>query len=1171
MIDGGPADAIDGLCVSAGVDVNAAAWPVSSYTPGVGAALVVFDLRRSSEMRGCSLLRFVIVVAALLIVFPRPSVAADRLERIQYNNPGLVVDLGVGLWAWPLPMDYDGDGDLDLVVSCPDKPYNGTYFFENPGPKPADGGRRVTDPLPVFKPSVRIADGATNVQVSYVDGEPVVTTPGKIYVDFRENQYANPIELPLPVKIDPQYKRIRANQWKLVDWDADGDLDVVIGLGVWDEYGWDDAWDENGNWTNGPLHGFVYLVENLAVDKGERGGVSPPMRPNNNQTTSLPDAAKWPELLGPRPVFAEPVKITTSDGNPVDVYGMPSPNLADFDGDGDLDLICGEFLDGFTYFRNHGTREKPKFLSGAPLGAYVRNTRKRRKVIGGIAMDLQMITPVAVDWDRDGDPDLVCGDEDGRVALIERLSDIEKLGRRRNVLGASLPAPAFGDPQYFRQEAADVKFGALVTPVSTDWDGDGDEDLICGNTAGYIGLVENTTGGTSPQWNGPVRLKQVAFRSGGTIYGTLRELAGDRGSIQGPCEAKWGYSTLSVADWNADGLDDLVVNGIWGKVSWFVRAKNGDLLRAQSVGAESFAAEQTPSWTWWNPKPGELATQWRTTPCVLDWNGDGLNDLVMLDHEGYLAFYERAHRGENLFDDAERPDADALGLEDLVLLRPKRIFKIKGTCEFDSRHRPVGDKKDGLLRLNANRAGASGRRKLHFVDWDGDGLLDLLVNSVNVNWLRNVGTDDEGFTWFNDEGPLDDRVLAGHTTSPTTVDWDANGIPDLLVGAEDGYLYYKQNPRAVGEDEREAAVDVKADGLQPVGVGVGVSADDGALAGVVERDFIYEDAPFPECHAATIAETPAGLAAAWFGGTHEKNKDVGIWVARKIDGEWTDPVEVADGVQHSTLRHPCWNPVLFQQPGGPLQLYYKCGPSPSTWWGMLTESADDGESWSWPRRLPETIDGPVKNKPVLLDGGDLLCGSSTEYDGWTVHFEITRDAGRTWERIGPINSKEEFNAIQPTILTHTDGRLQILCRSRENRITTSWSDDGGRSWSKMKATSLPNPNSGIDAVTLEDGRHLLIYNHTLRGSGQPRGRSLLNVAVSEDGENWQAALVLENEPGEFSYPAAIQTSDGLVHLLYTWKRQRVRHVVVDPSRLELEDITDGRWPGLPDAGMEDRR
>jgi predicted neuraminidase len=337
---------------------------------------------------------------------------------------------------------------------------------------------------------------------------------------------------------------------------------------------------------------------------------------------------------------------------------------------------------------------------------------------------------------------------------------------------------------------------------------------------------------------------------------------------------------------------------------------------------------------------------------------------------------------------------------------------------------------------------------------------------------------------------------------------------------------------------------------------------------IITNEFIYESAPFPSCHASTIAETPAGLVTAWFGGTDEGEPDVGIWVSRQVGGEWTAPVEVANGVQHFDLRYPCWNPVLVQKPEGELLLFYKCGPSPSEWWGMLTSSSDNGETWSTAIRLPEGIDGPVKNKPILLDDGTLLCGSSTEYDGWTVHFELTTDWGQTWRRVGPINDGETFNAIQPCFLQLADGRIQILCRSQEQRITTAFSEDGGLTWSEMTATSLPNPNSGIDAVTLADGRHLLIYNHTLRGSGNPRGRSLLNLAISEDGETWRAAMVLENDQGEYSYPAIIQTSDGLVHMTYTWRRERVKHVVIDPAALEPAPFEEGHWPGLPEAGAE---
>jgi predicted neuraminidase len=312
--------------------------------------------------------------------------------------------------------------------------------------------------------------------------------------------------------------------------------------------------------------------------------------------------------------------------------------------------------------------------------------------------------------------------------------------------------------------------------------------------------------------------------------------------------------------------------------------------------------------------------------------------------------------------------------------------------------------------------------------------------------------------------------------------------------------------------------------------------------GIVRVEFIYEKASFPQCHASTLAEAKGGLVAAWFGGTYEKHPDVGIWVSRHEGGKWTAPVEVANGVQEGGKRHPCWNPVLFQPSQGPLLLFYKVGPSPSRWWGMLLTSEDGGKTWSKPSRLPDGIWGPIKNKPIELPGGTILCGTSDEANGWQVYMQSTTDLGKTWKSVGPLNDGKKMAAIQPAILRHGD-KLQILCRTKHGYLAESWSADGGKTWSELKPTVLPNPNSGIDAVTLRDGRHLLVYNPTRRG------RSPLHLAVSKDGKDWQDVLVLEKEPGEFSYPAIIQTSGGLVHISYTWKRQRVRHVVVDPAKL----------------------
>jgi predicted neuraminidase len=326
--------------------------------------------------------------------------------------------------------------------------------------------------------------------------------------------------------------------------------------------------------------------------------------------------------------------------------------------------------------------------------------------------------------------------------------------------------------------------------------------------------------------------------------------------------------------------------------------------------------------------------------------------------------------------------------------------------------------------------------------------------------------------------------------------------------------------------------------------------------GLVASEFIYENATFPQCHASTIALSPSGLVVAWFGGTREKNPDVGIWISRKESDAWTVPVEVANGVQDATTRHACWNPVLFQMPGGPLLLFYKVGPSPSTWWGEFIRSDDGGRKWSEPLVLPslDGIVGPIKNKPLLLADGRLLCGSSTEDKGWRVHMEWTNDAGKTWKRTEPLCDGVSQGAIQPTIFRHGE-KLQILCRNRvRGPLWQSWSEDGGLTWSKFELIDLPHPGSGIDGVTLADGRHLLVYNHTVSG------RSPLNVAVSSDGKSWSAAIVLEDTPGEYSYPAAIQSPDGLVHITYTWKRQRIKHVTLDPGKLALKPIVESKWP-----------
>lgn len=666
-------------------------------------------------------LAWVLVVAIPLMSLATEPTTPPELIRLPYNHPGLSVDLGVGLWAWPIVCDADGDGDYDLIVSCPDKPSNGIWLFEN------TTGDTSIDKYPIFKAPRKLSDTVHYVMPSYIDGNLRVLSPGIEYLDFVKSGTQKKLTLPIspkfysPIGSQPRGPKVRHNQWRYVDYDGDGAVDLVVGIEDWSNYGWDDAWDSNGTWTNGKLHGFVFLFRNEA-------------------TTQTPR-------------YSQPIQLN-GGGAPIDVYGCPSPNFADFDGDGDLDLICGEFLDGFTYFENVGTRTEPVYAAGR----YLTTVDGER-----LTMDLQMIVPIAIDWDKDGDIDLVVGDEDGRVALVENTG---KLHTDRT--------PQFLPPRYFQQQADTLKSGALSTPVAFDWDGDGDLDILSGNTAGYIDFFENLSGpGVElPKWAAPIRLQ-----SGDA---TFRVIAGPNGSIQGPAEAKWGYTCLSVADWDADGLPDIVFNDIWGKVRWLKNVgtrTQPKLADPQSIEVHWDDNPPKPSWTWWTPLPHELVTQWRTTPIAFDWTGDGIADLVMLDHDGFLVLFERT-------------SVDG----QLRLLPPRRVFWGDNFSTTDNRH-IIKDPASGPMQLNVGTAGASGRRKIWLDDWDGDGAIDIFANSTSANILRQVKSFD-GKWFFRDQGPLVKQSIQGHSTSPTTVDFNNDGIPDFLAGAEDGRFYYFRNPRS---------------------------------------------------------------------------------------------------------------------------------------------------------------------------------------------------------------------------------------------------------------------------------------------------------------------------------------------------------------------------------------
>jgi alpha-L-rhamnosidase len=308
---------------------------------------------------------------------------------------------------------------------------------------------------------------------------------------------------------------------------------------------------------------------------------------------------------------------------------------------------------------------------------------------------------------------------------------------------------------------------------------------------------------------------------------------------------------------------------------------------------------------------------------------------------------------------------------------------------------------------------------------------------------------------------------------------------------------------------------------------------------VVSSQFIYDTASFASCHASTIVETPKGIMAAWFGGKFEGDKEVNIYASWLVNNKWSAPFIIADGFINDSTRYACYNPVLFLAPNNELLLFYKIGPNVQGWTGWMKRSTNYGVTWSAPERLPAGILGPIRNQPYVV-GNTMICPSSTEKNGWKVHFEYTTDNGKTWTMGPDLNDANPITGIQPAVLNHSNNVLQALTRSQNGTINETGSYNNGQTWTPLQQTSLINNNSGIDAITLHDGRHMLIYNNCKAPS-----RSPLSVAISNDGKNWEPLLELENEEGsEFSYPYLVQTKDHKVHITYTWKRKKIKYVVL---------------------------
>lgn len=721
------------------------------------------------------------LVLSLVFVTPFRSVKAEtnaeyttqentgRLNRVPYNNETLAsVDLGAGVYAAPIVIDMNDDGYMDLVVCSLSEAYKGTYIFygseesrdsEQDGYLLMDKGRYLTGPYGNVASSYLYDE-----QGNYVDT--IVSSGSRIYKDFETDLsptfYFPFVALPSTINgVSYDTDAIRNNYHTFVDIDGDSDLDIVRTISSWDEYGWSCKFNSDGSiWGSDgdgdPVHSWVLWGENTSgasIEESSYGELST-------------------------------VNVLLDDGSnePLDVYGASSAaRFWDLDEDGDLDILLPSFMDDIYYFENISDVKNSNLnSSGMFLCAQGKNIKLSNGTntsgLSDLQMELYMLDMTEFDWNSDGYVDLIVGEEDGRVSLLENTGLFDENG-----------IPIFHAPKYFQTPADSLKSGMLVTPHSIDWDHDGDEDLIAGNSAGFITFIENITpsGGdlTNPSWDAPVRLTD----ENGNV---IRHIAGYNGSVQGPAEEKLGYSVVTVADWDGDGIMDIMANDIWGKVVWYrgIEGETDKVCAAQPVTVEWQNGVKYPAYNWWKPSGNELVTYWRTTPFMIDLNEDELTDLVMCDYQGYMAFYERY-------------EEDGV----LKLKEGKRIF-------FNEDLSPM------ILATDTNLSNGKNRQKFVLADWNDDGKIDMIKNdSVSVRYFENVSDSDGEFV-FRDCGTMYNLTIAYHTTSPTVCDWDKDGKEDVLVGAEDGHIYYLNRKYSI--DDTAAAYHLVAhydfEGTEPL-------------------------------------------------------------------------------------------------------------------------------------------------------------------------------------------------------------------------------------------------------------------------------------------------------------------------------------------------------------------
>ncbi len=628
--------------------------------------------------------------------FPKEIPMIGNGDRLRLGVKGTEGTLAVGAWGDLDVYDFDKDGDYDVLMAsgfltrCNDGLQNGYYYYENIGKDKK--GRYL------FAPQRRVKNAYGNNRWGVLHGTSV-----------------------------PQ----------IVDWNNDGKQDMLV-LGhltqVWAELSWDGVWKRPivTKWH------WIDMGQGYKLSRLERARL---VDLNGDGLKELIDAYNiYPNrMTNEEPKFDYDVKMPIwVDGKPIDTSLIKGfrPLPVDFDGDGDVDLLFGGMLHWIMYFENVGTRTKPMLTYRGVLKTY-----------RGEDLDItgELIIPVAVDFDKDGDVDLLWGNENGQIGYNENIAGAHK-------------RPKLKQTVFFQQKNPFLDSGTIVIPVVFDWDGDGDYDIITGASDQYILFYENVGSNNHPVWKEGVKLK-----AGGKV---IQLIAGADGSVQGRYEGHWGYNNPEIADWDEDGLPDLIISNIKGEHIFFKNIgtrKKPVLAKGKKIKVRwGKEGAKYPLWLTFTPEKNTLVTVWRTRPVVIDWNKDGLPDYITLDEEGKLSLYLREKNSDGT----------------LALLPGKRIFK----WDLGTSRLMIWNRKP-----NAQK-GASGRTVLNIVDWDNDGDYDLITDGLNARLFENV-TDNE-HPHFVDRGDLVEDRLVNHNTGPYVVDWDNDGRYDLLIGAEDGHMYY---------------------------------------------------------------------------------------------------------------------------------------------------------------------------------------------------------------------------------------------------------------------------------------------------------------------------------------------------------------------------------------------